>query len=213
MAPNRLRASHVTQWSPSTLLGPGALLGICGSLPSAERTVWRSLYQVGRGYHVARDAREQTEPSFASAMPRWPIAQPCTIASPSSEHRCDAIELSPLVQSRTHGLSYATFLGRLRRQGPSVLVVRDKGGFVFGCYASESWERRTRFYGDSKCFVFSLSPLLRRFPTVALRKRSARVCAGRRDGGRAGGALEAVSATARLVPTPTSCGLRRGQSR
>ena len=100
-------------------------------------------------------------------MPRRPITQPFTIASPSSEHQCDAIELWPLVQSRTHGLSYATFLGRLRRQGPSVLVVRDKGGFVFGCYASESWERRTRFYGDSKCFVFSLSPLLRRFPTVS----------------------------------------------
>ena len=114
------------------------------------------------GCHGARDAREQTGRSFASAAPLADRA-----ARRVSGDRCDAIELRPLVQSRTHGLSYATVLGRLRRQGPSVLVVRDKGGFVFGCYASESWERRTRFYGDSKCFVFSLSPLLRRFPTVS----------------------------------------------
>jgi hypothetical protein len=87
-----------------------------------------------------------------------------------------------LVQSRTHGLSYATFLARLSRQGPTVLAVRDKRGFVFGCYAHDSWERRTHFYGDAKCFVFTLSPLLRRFPSVcALCVRArARACVCKR---------------------------------
>ena len=43
--------------------------------------------------------------------------------------------------------------------GPSVLVVRDRGGAVFGCFASEPWgPPRPRYFGNGESFVFSLKP-------------------------------------------------------
>jgi len=43
-------------------------------------------------------------------------------------------------------------------QGPSVLVVKDKDGCVYGGYASQPWEKHSDFYGDMKSFVFTLHP-------------------------------------------------------
>lgn len=43
-------------------------------------------------------------------------------------------------------------------QGPSVLVVKDKEGSVYGGYASQPWEKRSDFYGDMKSFLFTLHP-------------------------------------------------------
>eukprot|EP00850_Spirogloea_muscicola_P017595 SM000153S01584 [mRNA] locus=s153:59860:61411:+ [translate_table: standard] len=44
---------------------------------------------------------------------------------------------------------------------PTILVVRDKGGALFGGYASQPWERRSTFYGDLKSFLFTLTPAMR----------------------------------------------------
>lgn len=43
-------------------------------------------------------------------------------------------------------------------EGPTVLVIKDKEGDVYGGYASQPWERHSNFYGDMKSFLFQLHP-------------------------------------------------------
>lgn len=61
--------------------------------------------------------------------------------------------------SSVHGLSFNTFLDRLTSVGgPSLLLIKDQDGNMFGGYASQSWGRFHDFFGDLKCFLFSLQP-------------------------------------------------------
>lgn len=39
---------------------------------------------------------------------------------------------------------------------PSLLVIRDTAGHVFGSFTSEGWRVATRFYGTGETFVFQL---------------------------------------------------------
>lgn len=43
-------------------------------------------------------------------------------------------------------------------EGPTVLIIKDKEGYLYGGYASQPWERHGDFYGDMKCFLFQLYP-------------------------------------------------------
>ncbi|MED6192171.1 hypothetical protein PIB30_007703 [Stylosanthes scabra] len=64
-----------------------------------------------------------------------------------------------LYHSSVNGLSFNTFLGNVsNHQGPSVLIIKDKEGYIYGGYASQPWERHADFYGDLKCFLFQLNP-------------------------------------------------------
>ncbi|RYR53296.1 hypothetical protein Ahy_A06g028315 isoform A [Arachis hypogaea] len=64
-----------------------------------------------------------------------------------------------LYHSSVNGLSFNTFLGNIsNHQGPSVLIIKDKEGYIYGGYASQPWERHADFYGDLKCFLFQLNP-------------------------------------------------------
>lgn len=40
--------------------------------------------------------------------------------------------------------------------GPCVMVVRDRGRAVFGCYTPERWRPAPRYYGTGESFVFTL---------------------------------------------------------
>lgn len=42
--------------------------------------------------------------------------------------------------------------------GPTVMVIKDKEGYIYGGYASQPWERHGDFYGDMKSFLFQLYP-------------------------------------------------------
>lgn len=42
--------------------------------------------------------------------------------------------------------------------GPTVLIIKDAEGFIYGGYASQPWERQSDFYGDMKSFLFQLYP-------------------------------------------------------
>ncbi|KAG9474795.1 hypothetical protein GDO78_003319, partial [Eleutherodactylus coqui] len=68
-----------------------------------------------------------------------------------------------LFSTRLHGESFSQLCGHLVDQGPSLLVVRDAGGFIFGGFASHNWEVKPRFQGDSTCFLFTVSPRLEVF--------------------------------------------------
>lgn len=64
-----------------------------------------------------------------------------------------------LYHSSLNGLSFRTFYGIISNEkGPTLLIVKDKEGCVYGGYASQPWERHADFYGDMKCFVFQLYP-------------------------------------------------------
>lgn len=65
-----------------------------------------------------------------------------------------------LFSSRQHGESFHMMTQNITHQGPSLVIVRDSYGHVFGGFASQSWSFNAQFTGDSSCMLFSLSPVL-----------------------------------------------------
>ncbi|XP_009599099.1 uncharacterized protein [Nicotiana tomentosiformis] len=64
-----------------------------------------------------------------------------------------------LYHSTVHGLSFNTFLGNISNdKGPTLLIIKDKEGYIYGGYASQPWEKHADFYGDMKSFLFQLYP-------------------------------------------------------
>lgn len=70
---------------------------------------------------------------------------------------------SLLFSSKLHGESFTRLVGSCTRKGPSLLLLRDTRGHVFGGFASQSWEVKPQFQGDSRCFLFSVFPCLRMY--------------------------------------------------
>ncbi|PON43705.1 Parvalbumin [Parasponia andersonii] len=74
-----------------------------------------------------------------------------------SQHELEEWKL--LYHSSFNGLSFNTFLGNIsNHEGPTVLIIKDKEGYIYGGLASQSWERHGDFYGDMKSFIFQLYP-------------------------------------------------------
>eukprot|EP00775_Hariotina_reticulata_P009710 gene9710-9869_t len=76
-----------------------------------------------------------------------------------------AAALPPRFQSRPwfllystarHGISLTTLYRRAAGRSPSVLLVRDIAGYVFGAYCTEPWRPAPRFFGTGESFVFQL---------------------------------------------------------
>eukprot|EP00062_Callorhinchus_milii_P005142 gi/632944312/ref/XP_007887441.1/ PREDICTED: TLD domain-containing protein 1 [Callorhinchus milii] len=65
-----------------------------------------------------------------------------------------------LFSSRAHGESFSRLSGQIVQKGPSLLIIKDSDGHIFGGFASQSWDVKPQFQGDSKCFLFTLSPQL-----------------------------------------------------
>ena len=42
--------------------------------------------------------------------------------------------------------------------GPTVFIIKDREGYIFGGYASQPWEKHSNFFGDMKSFLFQLYP-------------------------------------------------------
>ncbi|KAM1079116.1 hypothetical protein ACFX2B_013717 [Malus domestica] len=81
----------------------------------------------------------------------------------------ELVEWKLLYHSSFSGLSFNTFLGSMSNdKGPTVLIIKDKDGYIYGGYASQPWERHGGFYGDLKSFLFQLYPKVSIFrPTGA----------------------------------------------
>ncbi|KAJ8925661.1 hypothetical protein NQ315_009506 [Exocentrus adspersus] len=71
-----------------------------------------------------------------------------------------------LFSSEIHGESFSTLIGRIVNQGPSVLVVEDRNGYIFGGFAPGNWELGPKFFGDDSSFLFTLVPRMRVFPST-----------------------------------------------
>lgn len=52
-----------------------------------------------------------------------------------------------LFSSQIHGESFSTLMGRIVDQGPSVIIIEDTNGAVFGGFASASWTYSPKFVG------------------------------------------------------------------
>ncbi|KAH8584096.1 Oxr1p like TLDc domain containing [Cryptosporidium sp. chipmunk genotype I] len=61
--------------------------------------------------------------------------------------------------SKLHGVSFGSFYRRVSNKGPSILVVRDTNGVVFGAFISESIRNSTNYYGTGEMFVFTYKQL------------------------------------------------------
>lgn len=77
------------------------------------------------------------------------------IAGAIPSERTEQWEL--LYNSSVNGLSFNTFLGCVGH-APTVVLIKDRQGWVYGGYASQPWEKHGDFYGDVKCFLFQLHP-------------------------------------------------------
>ncbi|XP_055372161.1 MTOR-associated protein MEAK7 [Condylostylus longicornis] len=71
-----------------------------------------------------------------------------------------------LFSSQIHGESFSTLLGRIMDQGPTVLIVEDSNGYIFGGFAPDSWSLSPNFVGNDTSFIFTLRPKMRCFPTT-----------------------------------------------
>jgi hypothetical protein len=65
---------------------------------------------------------------------------------------------SLLYSDAVHGASLSTFYRKIEGKGPTVLLIKDTGGYVFGAYITEEWKKSDSFYGLGENFLFSLEP-------------------------------------------------------
>ncbi|RHZ79818.1 hypothetical protein Glove_140g112 [Diversispora epigaea] len=69
-----------------------------------------------------------------------------------------------LFSSARDGESWHAFINSLLYKGSTVLIIKDKNGYIFGGFSYEDWELNPKFYGDQKNFLFSSKPKLRFYP-------------------------------------------------
>lgn len=63
-----------------------------------------------------------------------------------------------LFSNVVNGDSFTQLVGHIINKGPSLIVVKDKEGYIYGGFASQGWELRPKFYGSEDCFLFTLAP-------------------------------------------------------
>lgn len=55
------------------------------------------------------------------------------------------------------GTSMRTFYSKLYKYCPTILIIKDTKGRVFGAYVSEKWKNSKDFYGTGETFLFSFN--------------------------------------------------------
>ncbi|XP_073459858.1 MTOR-associated protein MEAK7-like [Aquarana catesbeiana] len=63
-----------------------------------------------------------------------------------------------LFSTLVYGRSFIQLCTHLVDKGPTLLVLRDTNGFIFGGFASPNWEVKPQIQGDSRCFLFTVFP-------------------------------------------------------
>ncbi|KAK3814156.1 MAG: TLD-domain-containing protein [Benniella sp.] len=46
-------------------------------------------------------------------------------------------------------------------QGPTLVIMKDEDGYIFGAYADQDLEQRPKFYGTDRSFLFTIRPKFR----------------------------------------------------
>jgi len=112
-----------------------------------------------------------------------------------------------MYSSELHGYSLHTLYAKARRlKGPSVLVVKDTDGYVFGGFASHTWRKNVSFFGTGECFLFSLNPKIKMYTWTGSNSQfllAREECLGFGGGGSFGLWLDADFETGNSNPSPT----------
>ncbi|CAI5463967.1 unnamed protein product [Closterium sp. Yama58-4] len=106
--------------------------------------------------HISSEAGQEQQDSREDT---WLLQKELTwhIAGALQDKECH--EWCLLYSSKLHGLSFNSFLGKVSSvPHPTVLVVRDSAGAIFGAFASKPWERGSAFFGDMRSLLFSFLP-------------------------------------------------------
>ena len=93
---------------------------------------------------------DDTDPCM---LQRRQISRLCALLPPATQ----LCEWVLLYASARDGYSLETFYQLCEQQGPTILIVSDTSGVLFGAYHSTSWRRPTgadEYYGTGECFVF-----------------------------------------------------------
>lgn len=85
----------------------------------------------------------------------------------SGGHDQDLSEVRPtpplqlLFSSKTSGASFSTLVQKIMFQGPTLVIMKDEDGYIFGAYADQDWEQKPKFYGSERTFLFTIRPKFR----------------------------------------------------
>ncbi|XP_045512841.1 MTOR-associated protein MEAK7 isoform X1 [Pieris brassicae] len=71
-----------------------------------------------------------------------------------------------LFSSHIHGESFSTMAGRIQEQGPSILIIEDTNGFIFGGFATAAWAWSPNWTGTDDSFLFTCAPRMRIYPAT-----------------------------------------------
>ncbi|KAF1334992.1 hypothetical protein FI667_g1602, partial [Globisporangium splendens] len=70
---------------------------------------------------------------------------------------CQLYQWCLLYSTEVNGSSLHTLLALTRGQSPTLLVIKDDQGNVFGGFGSDEWHRATQYYGNGETFLFSFA--------------------------------------------------------
>ncbi|KAF9928644.1 hypothetical protein BGZ65_006156 [Modicella reniformis] len=96
---------------------------------------------------------------------------------PSKKHKAEAHPTPPLrllFSSKTSGASFSTLVQKIMFQGPTLVIMKDEDGHIFGAYADQDWEQKPKFYGTDSDFQTGQSaaePLCTTFQSPQLSKQ------------------------------------------
>jgi len=63
-----------------------------------------------------------------------------------------------------HGISMGTFYTKVAQRAPSLVVVEDSNHHIFGCYATDPWDKSSQeYYGSGESFLFKIKPICKVF--------------------------------------------------
>lgn len=70
---------------------------------------------------------------------------------------CQMYKWNLLYSTEAHGSSLHTLLLLVKGHSPTLLVVKDDQGNVFGGFGSDEWHRSTQYYGNGETFLFTFT--------------------------------------------------------
>jgi hypothetical protein len=72
--------------------------------------------------------------------------------------RLAILDWSLVYSTDQHGCSLGTFYARAARCGPSLLLVLDSGGFIFGAFCTCAWHKSDHYFGTGEAFLVRVQP-------------------------------------------------------
>mmetsp|Transcript_49482 Transcript_49482/g.119183 ORF Transcript_49482/g.119183 Transcript_49482/m.119183 type:complete len:205 (-) Transcript_49482:294-908(-) len=137
------------------------------------------MHRMGMGemHRMPRPASVETEMSDLSVTSGLPKLLGSTSDPPSvlshQQLACVHRALPPRIRIRDwvllysteqHGCSLRTAYNRCEGVGPTVLLVLDGQGSIFGAFSGDAWRVDKHYYGNGESFLFKVHPEFKVYP-------------------------------------------------